>query len=64
MKSTEEIIEKLQEVAACCTMAAAQVERSEYQYAIDTLDETVEFGGDTVEKIQNILIKLNGEDAA
>lgn len=61
---TEEITQKLQEIAFCCTMAAAQVHRGEYQYAIDTLDETVEFGGDTVEKIQNILIKLNGEDAA
>jgi hypothetical protein len=61
----EEIISsRLQEIAACCTTAAAQVERGEYQYAIDTLDETIEFGGDTVEKMQNILIKLNGKEAA
>ena len=57
----EEITKKLQEIADTCVSAIEHVEDGDYGYAITTLDETVEFGGNTLEKVQNILIKMEDE---
>ena len=52
------LAEKLEEVATCCTLAIAHLQSGGIEDAVTTLDETIDFGGDTLEKVQNGLSAL------
>jgi hypothetical protein len=50
-----ELADKLTEIADCCRLAAEQVTTGTLDWAVSTIDECVEFGGDTLEKVQREL---------
>ena len=58
MTSPESLREKLEEIAAVCALAAAEIEAGGIEDAIATIDETLEFNGNTLETVQTSLNAL------